>query len=202
MWSFFGLLTHTSIRDFADCSVGKESTCNAGDSDSIPGLGPWWRKWQPTPVFLPEKFHGQRSLVGCSPWGHKELDTTEHMAHSTQGYGVVELTWKALEFTALNIFKMYNIRSICVSKIISKAVMFTFCSRVGHLNSEWTNPKGGRKKKNQPYTRFTRKVIFIKSMWTTKLQRWRENCSIKLKPIFLKEIPLEVWFYFKFPTKC
>jgi len=32
---------------------------------------PWRRKWQPTPVFLPEKFHGQRSLAGYSPWGHK-----------------------------------------------------------------------------------------------------------------------------------
>ena len=38
---------------------------------------PWRRKWQPTPVFLPGKFHGQRRLVGCSPWGHKESDTTE-----------------------------------------------------------------------------------------------------------------------------
>ena len=36
----------------------------------------WRRKWQPTPVFLPEKFHGQRNLVGYSPWGHKESDTT------------------------------------------------------------------------------------------------------------------------------
>ena len=36
---------------------------------------PWRRKWQPTPVFLRGKSHGQRSLVG--PWGHKELDTTE-----------------------------------------------------------------------------------------------------------------------------
>ena len=37
-------------------------------------------KWkcQPTPVFLPGKFHGQRSLVGYSPWGCKESDTTEH----------------------------------------------------------------------------------------------------------------------------
>ena len=34
--------------------------------------------WQPTPVILPVKFHGQRSLVGCSPWGRKELDTTGH----------------------------------------------------------------------------------------------------------------------------
>ena len=31
----------------------------------------WRRKWQPTPVFLPEKSHGQRSLEGYSPWGHK-----------------------------------------------------------------------------------------------------------------------------------
>ena len=38
---------------------------------------PWSRKWQTTPVFLPGKFHGQRSLTGYSPWGWKELDTTE-----------------------------------------------------------------------------------------------------------------------------
>ena len=37
----------------------------------------WRRKCQPTPVFLPVEFHGQRSLKGCSPWGHKESDTTE-----------------------------------------------------------------------------------------------------------------------------
>ena len=37
------------------------------------------KEWQPTPVFLPDKSHGQRSLAGYSPWGHKELDMTEHM---------------------------------------------------------------------------------------------------------------------------
>ena len=37
----------------------------------------WRRQWQPTPVFLPGKSHGWRSLVGCSPWGHKESDATE-----------------------------------------------------------------------------------------------------------------------------
>ena len=37
---------------------------------------PWRRKWQPTPVLFPGKFHGQRSLMGYSPWGHKESDTT------------------------------------------------------------------------------------------------------------------------------
>ena len=39
---------------------------------------PWRRKWQPTPVFLPGEFQGQRSLAGYSPRGHKELDMTEH----------------------------------------------------------------------------------------------------------------------------
>ena len=38
---------------------------------------PWRRKWQPTLVFLPEKSCGQRSMVGCSPWGCKESDMTE-----------------------------------------------------------------------------------------------------------------------------
>ena len=37
------------------------------------------RKWHPTPVLLPGKSHGWRSLVGCSPWGCKELDTTERL---------------------------------------------------------------------------------------------------------------------------
>ena len=38
-----------------------------------------WKKWLPTPVFLPGEPHGQRSLVGYSPWGHRETDTTEQL---------------------------------------------------------------------------------------------------------------------------
>ena len=49
------------------------------------------RQWQPTPVLLPGKSHGQRSLVGCSPWGHWESDTTEwlhfHFSLSCIGEG-------------------------------------------------------------------------------------------------------------------
>ena len=37
------------------------------------------RQWHPTPVLLPGKSHGQRSLVGCSPWGREESDTTEQL---------------------------------------------------------------------------------------------------------------------------
>ena len=39
----------------------------------------WRRQWHPTPALLPGKSHGRRSLVGCSPWGHEESDTTERL---------------------------------------------------------------------------------------------------------------------------
>ena len=43
---------------------------------------PWRRKWQSTPVFLPGKSYGQRSLAGYSPWGHKESKMTERLTLS------------------------------------------------------------------------------------------------------------------------
>ena len=45
---------------------------------------PWRRKWQPIPVFSPGKSHGQKSVVGSSPWGHKESDTTEQLSTETK----------------------------------------------------------------------------------------------------------------------
>ena len=74
--------TYVHLRiygDFPGGSDGKASVYNAGDPGSIPGSGrfSWRRKWQSTPVLLTGKSHGQRTLVGCSPWGRKELGTTE-----------------------------------------------------------------------------------------------------------------------------
>ena len=65
--------------------MGKESTYKAGDTGNtglIPGLGrsPGGRKWQPTPVFFPGESHGQRSLAGYSPKGHKESHMTERLS--------------------------------------------------------------------------------------------------------------------------
>ena len=62
-------------KGFPNGSVGKESACNAGDPGLIPGSGRplWRRKWQPSPVFLPGKSHGQRSLMGYNPWHHKRV---------------------------------------------------------------------------------------------------------------------------------
>ena len=68
--------------DFPGGSVSKESACSAGGPGFDPWVGkiPWRREWQPTPVFLPGEFHGQRSLVGYSSWGQKESDTTEQLS--------------------------------------------------------------------------------------------------------------------------
>ena len=76
---FFLILFYTLKWAFPGGSDGKESACNAGDLGSIPGLGrsPGGRHSNPTPVFLPGEFHGQKSLVSYRPKGHKELDTTE-----------------------------------------------------------------------------------------------------------------------------
>ena len=64
---------------FPDGLDNKKYACNAGDPGLILGLERSWRReWQPTSIFLPGESHGQRSLAGYSPWGHKELDMTEH----------------------------------------------------------------------------------------------------------------------------
>ena len=57
----------------------------------VSSIRSWRRQWPPTPVLLPGKSHGRRSLVGCSPWGRKEPDTTEwlhfHFSLSCIGEG-------------------------------------------------------------------------------------------------------------------
>ena len=63
------------VLGFPGGSVVKNPAANIGDS--VRSLGqdqPWKRKWQLTSVFLLGKFHGQRSLAGYNPWGHKESD--------------------------------------------------------------------------------------------------------------------------------
>ena len=52
---------------------------------------PWRRKWQPTPVLLPGKFHGQRSLVGYSLWDHHESHMTEQLHFKKMKYSIFSL---------------------------------------------------------------------------------------------------------------
>ena len=123
LWPLDTLLCVSWIRNFgfhAHCTVTKTKTltllqhyylasqmaqvvknlpASAGDVkrcrlDPWVGKIPWSRKRQPTPVFLPGESHGQRSLVGYSPWGHKESDATQ---------------WPSLQFCCLwVIFKVWH----------------------------------------------------------------------------------------------
>ena len=73
----------TIKQGFPGGTVVKSQPANAGDAkrlsfDSWIRMFPCSRKWQPTPVFLRGKVHGQRSLAGYSLWGRKQLDMTEH----------------------------------------------------------------------------------------------------------------------------
>ena len=73
---------------FSSGSDGKRICLQRRRLEVSPWFGkiPWRREWLPTPVFLPGESHGQRSLVDYSPWGRKELDTTEGLStaqHST-----------------------------------------------------------------------------------------------------------------------
>ena len=86
--SFCRQTVHVIIRklscqcDFPGSASAKESACQTEDMrhgfHPWVGKNPWRRKWQPTPIFLPGNFHGQRSLAGYSPCGRKESDMTEH----------------------------------------------------------------------------------------------------------------------------
>ena len=73
---------------FPGGSDGKESACNAGDLGLITGLGtsPGGGHGNPLQYSCLENPHGQRSLAGCSPWDHKESDTTERL--STAQYNI------------------------------------------------------------------------------------------------------------------
>ena len=76
---------------FPGDASGNESTCQCRGRkrrcfDPWVGKIPWNRKWQPTPVLLPGECHGQRSLAGYSPWGHRELDSTERLNHHCHTY--------------------------------------------------------------------------------------------------------------------
>ena len=73
--------------DFPRGGSGKEPACQSWRLKRCrfnPWVGkiPWRRKWQPTPVFLPGKSHGWRSLAGYSEWGSKESDMTEQLSLS------------------------------------------------------------------------------------------------------------------------
>ena len=104
------------------------------------GFNPWVkkisqsRKWQPTQVLLPEKSHGQRSLVGYSPWGCKKLDTTVHMP----GYPLVFLFKLTFGFRKKVTCFYHSNSTIHISSIWRK---WSGCIKLDFAFSNWLSSK-------------------------------------------------------------
>ena len=92
------------------CLSHKESTFHCRRHEFNPQVGkiPWRRAQQPTPILLPGGSHGQRSLAGCSPWGHKESDTTWPLNSNNI---VSPLLFQPLEIIVYN--KLALFKSLC-----------------------------------------------------------------------------------------
>ena len=120
---------------------GKESACQCRRHRRC-GFSPWvrkfpWRKWQPTPILLPGKFHGQRSLVGYSLWDCKELDMTEcththiHTHTHLSMYLFIYLYSKSVESFVYLSYLFYENSGECPS--LATAIV----RRVPHLKPVW-----------------------------------------------------------------
>ena len=96
--------------DFPVAASGKEPACQCRRErhkrcrfDPWVRKTPWRRAWQPTPVLLPRESHGQRSLVGYSPWHRKESDPTERLStHAVQTAVMPAKEWQSAEASAVN----------------------------------------------------------------------------------------------------
>ena len=112
-WQVDSLLLEPFGKLCMMCCSGEESTCQFRRCKRH-HFNSWVkkisqsRKWQPTPVFLPRKFHGHRSLVGYSQWVHKESDRTQQL--STQSSQTLRNqkqnggcpTWRGVEWKVVD----------------------------------------------------------------------------------------------------
>ena len=126
------------IAGFPGGSMVENPPANEGRCEFNPWVGeiPWRREWQPTPVFLLGESHGQRSLVGCSPGGHKELDTTEQLNNnSSVRFGLACMfSWSLLNNPHTHRFEMAYLTPLpkwCVPGDLSDALPsdFSVCNR-------------------------------------------------------------------------
>ena len=99
-------------------------------------LGFWRRKWQPIPVLLPGKFHGRRSLIGYSPWGHKESDTTEwlHFLWDWNENGPFPFLWPLRSFPNLLPYWVQHFHSIIFQDL--KQLNWNFVTSTSFVRSD------------------------------------------------------------------
>ena len=115
---------------------GKESTCHCRRYKFDPWVRKiiWRRKWQPTPVFLPGWFPGQRSLAGYSPWGHKELEVTEHACTYVPAFQTVA------DGNGFLIYLLVSALVILLSTAVRETVLKCCCCSVSKLCLTLCNP--------------------------------------------------------------
>ena len=111
------------------CS-SKESTCQYRRCGLDPWVRkiPWRRKWQSIPIFLPGKFHKQRSLAGYSPWGHKESDATKH-AHTPKTLFQACKQWSKIDiyFVIIQCIHYFTCMKVKSESEVAQSCL-TFCN--------------------------------------------------------------------------
>ena len=114
------------------CLSGRESACQCRRHRFGPWVRktPWRKKWQPTLIFLPGKSHGQRSLVGYSPWGRIESDATEWLNNNGMGMlFFIHVLWTVREVNDVSIRNQRIIpwQSTLFSKDSASIYWMSFC---------------------------------------------------------------------------
>ena len=127
------------------CEEKTPPLCEAIHStETLVGKIHWRRKWQPITVFLPGKFRDQRSLVGCSPWGHKELGMTE-LTHTQCAYPVWRTYTREAErghstFCLAHCMESCVCVYMCANVCVCVCVCACVCARVLSAQFCWLVP--------------------------------------------------------------
>ena len=130
-WVFQGIM---SIFGAGNGTPLQYSCLQCGRPGFDPWVGkiPWRRSWQPTPVLLPGESHGQRSLGGYSPWGHKELDTTEQLSTARR----IKLNVQVRHNKRLRteIIKWNNYNNILKKEVCECGLAVSLCCKISCTN--------------------------------------------------------------------
>ena len=115
---------------------GKESACQCRRCRFDPWIRkiPWKSKWQPTPVFLPGKSYGQRSLAGYSSWSCKDSDTTEQLSRTEHPHQSILLIGSKKSFETAHVLTNSHC-SCCLAGAWSSLSLFS--------SSAWHQPLPG-----------------------------------------------------------
>ena len=135
LWEF----VRVALRwGFSGGASGKELACQCRSlkrcGSGLPCVGKifWRRVWQPTPVFLPGESHGQRSLTGYSPWGHKESETTERLSMRACTHACTALSW--LIYSLTDDFFPRTFYEIETSASVNESVLRTVTNHCSKAN--------------------------------------------------------------------